>query len=141
MLFLNVIKANKAITELTYEKDGLLKQIENLTKDLTEAQDVIGNFMVEKEGFDKVKADLKAEYEAKEAQLNKNLEETKASVNSEASNIVAALGVEPDAIKVEPKALSPSDILSTFKSLNGKEQQAFYQENKATIIKALDLDK
>jgi len=137
-MYLNIIKANTVITELTNDKVNVLKQLEQTKTELAEAQNVIGNFMVEKEGMDKVIADLKADYEKKLSDMQLVVDTEKASANHKASMIVASIGVEPETVK-SLTVPTESDIVGKFNSLSGPSKNTFYQANREVILKALNM--
>lgn len=119
---LNIFKTLNEVKDLQAEKKSLLERLERTEKELNEAQDVIGDFMVEQKTFDtkiaEVEAksaakieEIKKEYEAKLAELQastsvqinnleKTVKEEQESAVQKAAEIVASIGVEPDAVKV-----------------------------------------
>lgn len=148
----NAIKLNK---ELTETKASIL--IEGAARikaetDLKEAQDVIGNFMVEKENFEKTIKDLndklatdakasedaiaalKKEHEDKITAANASVAST---VNKELSNI----GIEASSIKISQETLpTKSEVLAKLEELGkahgttSKEATSYYQKYRAIAL-------
>ena len=139
-MFLNIIKANTAINELETDKTNLLTQLESIKAELAEAQNVIGNFMTEKQGMDTIIANLKAEYEKKLADMQLIVDAERVSASQKASTIVSSIGVEPETVKVSNKP-NDNEIVGVWKSLKGSEQLKFYNENREVILSKLNLNK
>lgn len=81
------------------------------------------------------------EYTDKVNALEVQLVEVKCSVNRQAANLVNALGIAPDSIRVQ---VTPTDneIFEQFNKMqNGPERTAFYNANKNLILKATGLIK
>jgi|ERR1035437_2791798 peptidoglycan hydrolase CwlO-like protein len=128
MNIFNIAKANAQCKELEKDKLTLVGQLEVAQKDLADAQNVIGNFMKEKEGMDKTIADLKAEHATAIAalegthkvetdNLQKSVKETSNKVveaegktAAKAAALVASLGVEPETVKKSNDELLASGV-------------------------------
>lgn len=141
----NVFTALTQVKELEAEKKNLLNKIEGLEKDLTEAQDVIGNFMVEKKTFDDTMNKIKAEHTAEIEKLTKDHQEkirgleeqlTKvdASTSQKASELVASMGVSQDEL---PVSTTSTNIVEDFQRLSGAEQRAFWVKHQNELSKLL----
>ena len=121
MMIFNIIKANKELKQLAEDKLELVKQMEVLKKDLTDVQDTIGNFMVEKQTYEKQMADLKESHTVELAnltnkftaeinELNTSIINEKNSSARKAQNSVASIGVLETEIKVTPNELLASSM-------------------------------
>lgn len=140
MKFINVIKANKYISELetaavdTQKKladaEAMVINLQNMSKDMTEAQAEHENVITQ----------LKAEYEAKIEAINKQTDVVALSTANKAADIVASIGVEPETIKASVVP-TPKEILTTFQKLTGEVAANYYAKNKDTIVKELGLNK
>lgn len=111
---LNIFKANTQIQELTNDNTSLLQkcqgfenEIANLkamSVDMTEKQSQHDNVISKlKEDYEKQISTIKAEYEAKIDDLIKTHQEKSNTVAEKAADVIASLGIDPDAIKVTPK--------------------------------------
>lgn len=136
----NIFNTMSQVKELETEKKSLLSRLETMEKDLTEAHDTIGEFMVKQKEFDTTIEATRKEYQAKLDALTVQLEEAKASAAKQAAQVLSSIGVEPETVKVEVVP-TQGDIVAQFHSLTGKERSAFYQQHKETILKALGLNK
>ncbi len=136
----------KTIEALTQSNEEWMSKYQSLEKQLTEAQDTIGNFMVEKENHEKALTDMKADYEGKLAKLveetNKTISDKEASVEqaeesaeAKAAAIVANIGIPADEI---PKVISNEiiDVIAHYESLKGAERSAYLNNNKQQILNA-----
>ena len=123
---INVIKLNKDVETLTADKAALVTKVteletmvenlQNMSKDMTEAQ-ATHNTVIEtmKTEHEKQLSDIKAEYEAKIQNLEKSKNEEALTTANKAADIVASLGVEPEAIKVTPKEVATQTKPQTYK--------------------------
>jgi septal ring factor EnvC (AmiA/AmiB activator) len=135
---LNIFKASQQLKEVEAEKAQLVSDLAKLEKDLAEAHDVIGNFMVKQKEFDATIEATRKEYQTKLDALEIQLTEVKTSVNQEAAQVLASIGVEPEVIPAS-KMDTKGSVLEQFNKLTGKEKSAFYQANREEILKSLSL--
>lgn len=145
----NILQANKQVSELTVQVSDLTAQVDQLTKENATLKEQAAVFSLgsqdwaaEKETLIKsheeaIKA-LEEKYNKDTGELAEVIQETKTEVAQQAAQIVASIGIEPETIKTSAVP-SDGDILSKFAALTGAEKQAFYQENRDVIIKALGL--
>jgi len=139
------LKAPTLVKELTASNTEWLNKYALVEKDLKEAQDTIGNFMAEKETFNKQLETLKAEYEAKistmvsehtanVAELTAKVEDTKTSVVSEVTKKMASIGI-PEGLVKEDKPVDVMNHYKTWMSLtNNKEKQEYYNKHSKDIL-------
>ncbi len=128
---LNIFKSQATIDALTADNKGWADKYQTIEKQLTEAQDTIGNFMAEKEKFNTQLETLKKEHQAEIDKLTVKNVETVNSVNEVVTTQLASLGVPEGAIKEETtKTIGVKEALETLKSLKGKQAQDFYAANK-----------
>lgn len=143
MIF-NILKANRMIEELNTEKATLLKRLQetenafnnlqDMSKDMTEASAEHAKVLEQlKTDHEKQIADIKAEYESKLKNLEIAKNEEATSAASKAADIVASLGVEPEAIKVQEKCPTKEEVLKKLESLKGQEQTDYYNKVKHIV--------
>jgi hypothetical protein len=159
---LNVFKLNEQVTQLTADKDRLVKALEakeaDFTKLVTESAEQVQGMAKHAAEIDALKAEsakaleaLKAEHvkalealttdAAKQVEaLTAQLDAAKQAANRQAAETVASLGVSADAIPATiSQELTAEQINSKFAELNGKEKTEFYQKHRATILRSQGL--
>lgn len=158
----NIFSALTKVSELEKDNASLLARLSESEDKVHKAEDAIEKFLQEQKTFniqiDKLKFEhvvamdnLKSEYQSKIDSLTKELkdkvESLEAQLNSEkesatkkAHQILASIGVEPEAVKVSVKP-TEGDIVGRFQSLSGKEKHDYYEKHKEVILKAAGLIK
>jgi chromosome segregation ATPase len=119
MIF-NAIKLNKALADSKTENLALISQLADAQKQLTEAQDTIGDFMVKSKEYDTNVETLKTEHTAAldkvTTELNATIQalelkvsESTISAEAQAAAKLASIGVSLDELPVvSPDEQSPS---------------------------------
>lgn len=139
---LNIIAANKRITELETENESLLKQVTEAKNAVENLQAMSVEMSESVEDLQSQVSDLKAENEAllqnhfKQVEaLKEEIEKAAETASDKAIDLVASLGVPPDEIKVQAKdmTLTREEVLAKLNALTGKEQTEFYNANKHII--------
>ena len=127
MIF-NTIKLNK---ELVSTKDSLSMEIKaraTAEKDLKDAQDTIGNFMVEKKALEAKIAELETKTTVTNEVINKR-------VNTELANIGVDKGMITENAPIN--ILTPESALAEYEKLKGAEASAYYDKHNKLIVTAL----
>jgi hypothetical protein len=135
---LNIFKVMSQFKDLEKEKASLLSQLELAQKDLVDAQNVIGDFMVKQKEFDVKIETITKEHEAKVTELESQLAAEKNSAIKKAASLMSSLGVEPDSIK-ETVTAAKLSLVKQFEKLEGKERTEFYTKYKTEICKELGI--
>ncbi len=144
MIF-NIIKANKEIkdlqeqiNQLESDNNKLLESVK--THEQREATYALGSqdWASEKEKLvseheESIKK-MKEDYESQLKNLSEKLEKADKTAAEKAAQIVSAIGIEPETIKIS-SVPSNEDIYKTFTKLQGPERQKFYQEHRELILK------
>ena len=123
--FLNIVKANSRITELETQNEDLKKLNEDLTKDVESLKQreatyslATQDWATEKEalieGHEEAIKALTEKHQQELENLRLTVKSEQASASVKAAEIVASLGVEPEAVKVKESELQPKTV-SRFK--------------------------
>jgi hypothetical protein len=152
-MFIDLVKANFEIGKLNKEladtkadrdaQIAKLAEFEKTHKDYIESAQTAEAM---KEGHKKELETLKAEYEQKLADKDKELvaakdtaakeiSTIKGSVAEETIRLVASQGTNVE-IENAVEELTPAKVLATFNSLSGEAKQKFYNEHRGLILKA-----
>jgi hypothetical protein len=143
---LNIFATQRALNEMTVERDGLLKKIGELETGNLNLQNMSKDYTEQIAGHNEAMTKLKAEHAKQIAELTSNkevvikdlevkTEAAEVSAAAKAADIVASLGIAPETIKVS--TISPAKTkLETFLAMPaGKEKTAYYQLHRTDIIR------
>lgn len=145
---LNIVAANKRITELETDNKNLLTKVQeaentitnlkDMSKDMTEAQAEHNKVITQlKADHEKAVNQLKADYEKQISDLNNKVSAEAKSSSAKALTLVAQAGLPADTLPVTTTEDNSTNILETLKGLSPKELSEKFMNNQKAIFAAL----
>jgi len=127
-MILNTFKLNKQLDATKKQLNDAINAQKLAEKDLSEAQDTIGDFMTEKKNL-----------MAKISLLEHKSKVTKEVINKRVNTELANIGINSNTVSENPPvaALSPENAFSEYEKLTGNEKSTFYAKNEKLILIAL----
>lgn len=142
-MYINILKANNRITELETDQKEWSNKYQDKCLELANLQKSYEEMASDKQNFDEIIANLKAEHAKEIEALKATTVKTEESVNDKAIEKLAAIGIDP---VVMPAAtvhseLTPTEALNQFNAITDPLQKSeFYQKNRSLIRKASGLE-